>query len=94
MKRLVAVIALSAIAISPGYAQIQSHKGTAVVKKVDPAGGRVTLAHGPIRSIDWPAMTMAFKVKDKALLDKLAVDKKIEFEFVQQGSDYVITSIK
>ena len=104
MKRLMAGIALCAIAISSSYAQMkdmdmkgmqgQSHKGTAVVKKVDPAGSRVTLAHDPIRSMDWPAMTMTFMVKDKALLDKLAVNKKIEFEFVQQGSDYVITAVK
>jgi Cu/Ag efflux protein CusF len=39
-------------------------------------------------------MTMGFAVKDKALLGKLAPEKKIEFEFVQQGSDYVITSVK
>jgi len=54
----------------------------------------VTLAHGPVPSLKWPAMTMGFGVKDKALLGKLAPEKKIEFEFVQQGRDYVITSVK
>lgn len=39
-------------------------------------------------------MTMAFAVKDKAMLDKVAKDKKVEFEFVQQGRQFVITSIK
>jgi Cu/Ag efflux protein CusF len=39
-------------------------------------------------------MTMSFAVKDKALLNKLAVDKKVEVEFVQQGKDYVITGVK
>jgi Cu/Ag efflux protein CusF len=39
-------------------------------------------------------MTMAFAVKDKVMLDKLAKDKKVEFEFVQQGQQFVITSIK
>jgi len=37
---------------------------------------------------------MGFQVKDKMLLDKLAVGKKVEFEFVQHGKDYVITSVK
>jgi len=72
----------------------QAHKGVGTVKKVDPAGGKVTLAHGPVQSLKWPAMTMTFIVKDKALLGKLSLDKKVEFEFVQQGSDYVITSAK
>ena len=70
------------------------HKAAGVVKKVDPTKGAVTLAHGPVKSLNWSAMTMTFMVKDKMLLDKLAVDKKVEFEFVQQGTDYVVTSAK
>ena len=71
-----------------------SHKGVGTVKKVDRAGGKVTITHGPIPTMKWPAMSMTFTVKDKALLGKLAPEKKVEFEFVQQGSDYVITSAK
>ena len=71
-----------------------AHTATGVVKKVDAKSGAVTLAHDPIKSLNWPAMTMGFTVKDKALLDKLAVDKKVEFEFVQQGKDYVVTAVK
>jgi Cu(I)/Ag(I) efflux system protein CusF len=71
-----------------------THKATGVVKKVDPKAGTVTLAHEPVKSLNWSAMTMSFAVKDKALLNKLAVDKKVEVEFVQQGKDYVITGVK
>jgi Cu/Ag efflux protein CusF len=39
-----------------------------VVKAVDNAQGTVTLAHDPIKSINWPSMTMEFKVRDKTLL--------------------------
>jgi Cu/Ag efflux protein CusF len=70
------------------------HKGAGTVKKFDPAGGKVTIAHGPIPTMKWPAMSMTFTVKDKALLGKFSQDKKVEFEFVQQGSDYVVTSVK
>ncbi len=72
----------------------KAHKGVGTVKKVDPAAGKVTIAHGPIPTMKWPAMNMTFTVKDKALLGKFSQDKKVEFEFVQQGSDYVITSAK
>jgi len=71
-----------------------AHKGTGVVKKVDSKAGTVTLAHDPVMSLNWPAMTMGFTVKDKALLDKVQPGKKIEFEFAQHGKDYVITSVK
>ncbi len=69
-------------------------KASGVVKKIDTAKGGVTLAHGPVPDLKWPAMTMGFTVKDKALFDKLAVGKKVDFEFVQQKAGYVITSVK
>jgi Cu(I)/Ag(I) efflux system protein CusF len=74
--------------------EAKSHKGVGTVKKVDPAASTVTIAHGPIQTMNWPAMNMTFAVKDKALLGKFSQDKKVEFEFVQRGSDYVITSVK
>ena len=70
------------------------HKATGVVKKVDPKSGTATLAHEPIKSLNWSAMTMTFAVKDKAMLDKLQPGKKVEVEFMQQGKDYVITGVK
>ena len=70
------------------------HKASGMVKKLDAKGGQVTIAHGPVQSIGWPAMNMTFTVKDRKLLDKVAVDKKIDFEFVEQGKDYVVTAVK
>ena len=71
-----------------------THSGTGVVKSVDAATGSITLAHEPIRTLNWPAMTMAFKVKDKSLLDKAKPGDKVQFTVVQSGKDYVVTSIK
>jgi Cu(I)/Ag(I) efflux system protein CusF len=77
------------------YAQTTAaHQATGVVKSVEPARNTVMLAHDPVKSLNWPAMTMPFTVKDKALLDKLEPGKKVVFEFVQQGKNYVITSVK
>jgi Cu/Ag efflux protein CusF len=42
----------------------------------------------------WPAMTMTFKAKDKAMLDKVKQGDKVEFSFVQSGKDYIVTEIK
>ncbi len=71
-----------------------SHTAMGVVKKVDTKAATVTVAHEPVKSMNWPAMTMGFKVKDKMLLDKFTDGKKVEFNFVQQGKNYVITSVK
>jgi Cu/Ag efflux protein CusF len=70
------------------------HEAVGTVKSVDPAAGTVTLAHGPVKSLNWPAMTMGFAVKDKALFDKLSVGKKVDVEIVQQEGNYVITAVK
>jgi Cu/Ag efflux protein CusF len=70
------------------------HEAVGTVKSVDPAAGTVTLAHGPVKSLNWPAMTMGFAVKDQALFDKLSVGKKVDVEIVQQDGNYVITSVK
>ena len=70
------------------------HEAIGTVKSVNRAEGTVTLAHGPVKSLHWPAMTMDFMVKDKALFDKLSVGKKVDVEIVQQDSKYVITAVK
>jgi Cu(I)/Ag(I) efflux system protein CusF len=72
----------------------KSHHGAGTVKSVDAAKGTVTLDHGPVSTMNWPAMTMTFKAKDKKLLEGLKPGKKVEFDFVQQGKDHVITAVK
>jgi Cu(I)/Ag(I) efflux system periplasmic protein CusF len=72
----------------------ESHHASGLVKSVDAAKARVTIQHGPVATLTWPAMTMTFKVKEKQTLQGLAAGKKVEFDFVQQGKDYVITEVK
>jgi Cu(I)/Ag(I) efflux system protein CusF len=98
MKALPTVVFASMIGIAatPALAQTAptTHQATGVVKSVDRAKSAVMLAHDPVKSLNWPAMTMGFTVKEKSLLDKLQPGRKIQFEFVQQGRNYIITSVK
>jgi Cu(I)/Ag(I) efflux system periplasmic protein CusF len=68
------------------------HKATGVVTRVDK--DKVTIKHEPVPSMNSPSMTMAFVVKDKAVMEKVKKDQKVDFEFVQQGKDYVVTAVK
>ena len=70
------------------------HKASGTVKKVDREANMVTLAHGPIQTLHWPAMTMAFKVRDRQLFEKLAVGRKVDVELVQNGKDYAVQAVK
>lgn len=49
-----------------------------VVKKIDKTKGTVTLAHGALPN-GMPPMTMAYRVKDGAWLDKMKPGQKIRF---------------
>ena len=69
------------------------YKATGSVKSVNKATGKVTIAHDPVADLKWPAMTMQFGVADRKLLDELAAGKKVDFRFVQRGTDYVVTAI-
>jgi Cu(I)/Ag(I) efflux system membrane fusion protein len=68
----------------------QSHRGTGTVREVDAKEGSITIEHGPIASLQWPSMTMAFKPGDRALLQALKPGQVVEFEFSRRGDDYVI----
>lgn len=78
----------------PAATTQSAHKAVATVTKIDPKVRKVTLAHEPVKSLNWPAMTMGFKVADDVSLDKLAEGKKVEVEFKKMGNDYVVTSVK
>ena len=94
MKRI-AIALLAVLLAFPAFAQTGgTHQATGVVTRVDAAKGKVSIKHDPVQSLNWPSMTMAFTVKDKALLDKMKKDRKIDFEFVEQGKDYVVTRVK
>ncbi|HEY3077379.1 MAG TPA: copper-binding protein [Burkholderiales bacterium] len=72
----------------------QAHKASGTVTKVDAQKGNVTIAHGPVQTMNWPAMTMTFKVKDKAALNRVKQGDKLDFSFVQSGKDYIVTEMK
>lgn len=100
------VLFLLVSASASGLAQTKPHAGhaapaaataaeptAATVKKVDLAAGKVTLAHGPLKNLGMPAMTMVFKVSDPAVLGKLKAGDKITFVAEMAGRDYLATRI-
>jgi Cu/Ag efflux protein CusF len=70
------------------------HKGQGTVDGVDLKAGTVSLNHGAIASLKWPAMTMEFKVANPSLLKDLKPGAPVSFEFVErQPGEWVVTSI-
>ena len=64
------------------------------VRKVDKQAKKLTLKHGPIPSLDMPAMTMVFWVKDPALLERVKTGDKVKFQAEKVGETFTVTRIE
>ncbi|MEO9061433.1 MAG: copper-binding protein [Nitrosospira sp.] len=64
--------------------------GKGVLLKVDRVNATVKINHDPIPALDWPQMTMPFRLKERALADQVKEGDKVEFFLEKSGSDYVI----
>jgi len=73
------------------------HVGNARINAVDGSTGKIDLSHGPIPSLNWPEMTMGFRVEDKTLLQGLKAGDRINFELrgePDKDGNYIITRIQ
>jgi uncharacterized cupredoxin-like copper-binding protein len=64
------------------------------IRKVDKATQRLTIKHGEIKNLDMPGMTMLFRVKDPALLDKVKPGDKVKFKAESVGGAILVTEIQ
>jgi len=81
--------------VAPATESYVSHHGVGNIKEMDWAHATVTIAHDPIASLNWPAMTMDFRARDPALLRQLKPGQKVDFEIVEESAgEYVIVRIR
>ena len=64
------------------------------IKKVDKESGKVTIKHGEIKNLDMPPMTMVFRVKDSAMLEKVKAGDKINFSAEKINGNYTVTEVE
>ncbi|MFS2018033.1 efflux RND transporter periplasmic adaptor subunit [Massilia sp. CT11-108] len=60
-------------------AQAAIHRATGKVERI--AGGEVTISHGPVPSLKWPAMTMGFAAPAGGLPHDVKAGDTVQFEF-------------
>jgi Cu/Ag efflux protein CusF len=77
----------------PADTPVKMGKGTGTVTAIDMAAGTITLDHGPIPEVGWPAMTMGFKAKPE-LLSSVAVGDKVAFDLALTGNAGEVTAIR
>lgn len=88
-KVLAAIALLGALPVAFAQAWVDGE-----VKKIDRAHGKLTLAHNEIKALDLPAMTMAFRVKDAAMLEKVQVGDRVRFAAEKVAGQYTVTALQ
>ena len=65
-----------------------------IVRNMDKDTNKITIKHDGISQLAIPDMTMVFQVKDRALLDKVAVGDKVKFKAVRDVDKVTVTTIE
>jgi Cu(I)/Ag(I) efflux system protein CusF len=73
---------------------VKTGKATGVVKGLDAKAGTVTLQHGAIPGVGWPAMTMMFKAKPPMMLKGLKVGQTVDFDVRTPPTGPEVTALR
>ena len=91
LRALTLALSAACLALAVGAQNADLSEGE--IRKVDQEGGKVTLAHGEIKSLDMPPMTMVFRVRDAKLLDELVPGDRVRFAAERIDGSYTVTSL-
>lgn len=67
-------------------------RATGTIEALDRERGVVTIAHGPVPALKWPASTMQFQVREQQL-EGLEVGDAVRIGFQSEGDEAAIVSI-
>lgn len=71
---------------------VRTGSGEGTVKSIDAQAGTITLDHGPVPAMEWPAMTMAFDAAPE-VRSQVAVGDAVTFEFEASDAGNRIASV-
>ncbi|WP_410210838.1 copper-binding protein [Aquirhabdus sp.] len=67
--------------------------GVGIIRSIDDKSGMIVLNHQPIKELNWPAMSMGFKVADHKLLGGVKAGQQVNFELTSEGTKQIVTAI-
>ena len=93
-KLMILLSAVFGLAVQPMVALAQTAMVDGEVTTVDEPAGKITIKHAPIKKLDMDAMTMAFRVKDPAMLKQVKPGDKIKFDADKVDGQFTVTTIE
>lgn len=67
--------------------------GTGITVQIEASTGRIVIRHKRLERLGMPAMTTAFKVRDRALLTGLSVGEWVEFGVMPSNEGLIVTAL-
>jgi len=87
---MVAFIAVCLFAVSTTGLAGDQHEVQGVVKQIKTDAKKITISHGPIKSLGMDGMTMDFPVYDPAMLDEVKEGHMISFVLEKDTSGNLV----
>lgn len=75
----------------PYVSQMREHEAAGKIVRIDAKS--VTLAHSPVATANWPAMTMTFALASPELAKGFAAGDAVQFHFVEKDGRHVVTQL-
>ena len=93
IRKASVIVFAATLSASAAFAQSPAIDGE--VKKIDEGAAKITLKHGPAKSLgmDEP-MTMVYRVRDPAMLKQVKVGDRVKFEAEEGNDGYVVTKMQ
>lgn len=93
------VLLLALVTSVPSWTWASNHERAALmsegeIRKIDKDTGKLTIKHGEIKNLGMPPMTMAFRVKEASMLEKVKAGDAVRFNVEKIGGQYTVTALE
>ena len=93
MRKLLEIAALVLVVLFAFQTSVfagDQHEAEGVVKKIKSSDKKLTISHGPIKTLGMDGMTMDFAVYDPAMLDEVQEGHTISFVLEEDNSGNLV----
>src|SRR5258708_39842217 len=95
MKKSIRMAAAALLAATLAATAVAAETINGEVKKIDEGAGKITLKHGPAKSLGMDeGMTMVYRVSDPTMLKQVKVGDRVKFEAEDSSTGLTVTKLQ
>lgn len=94
--RLVGAVTLAILSAVASAFDARAHEGfgTGEIRGIDLPARKIIIRHEPLEDFDMPAMTMAYRHRDPALVEGFQAGDAVRFQAKRLGAVFIVTRIE